>query len=284
MTDITLGVSASADSENLLIPPDIRALRRMEVGVCVFSFCLVVLSILLFLMDATCKRVSTLIAEQNAAAIKLGINLDYYEFLPNKLPQLPPGLLDDTIEFSRRNAIIIETAYRLSIPTLVSSPSVLDLINKLKTSDGSGQKFDRISIDPTKHSPEQIVAQAQYQLQLFQAIRDDAQDLSGLWRGLIAGISVYLLPVVYAVLGAFLYEFRAWCTDPHKRKHQIPPDRISRFLMAGIAGIVISAFSDLFPKEIQLPPLALAFVVGYSIDIFTSRLDALIRDLKPKPN
>jgi len=29
-----------------------------------------------------------------------------------------------------------------------------------------------------------------------------------------------------------------------------------------------------FPKEVQLPPLALAFVVGDSIDIFTSRLDA----------
>jgi hypothetical protein len=209
MTDITLGVSASADSANLVVPPDIRALRRMEVGVCIFSSCLVLFSILLFLMDATCKRVSTLIAEQNAAAIKLGIDLDYYEILPNKLPQLPPGLLEDAIEFSRRNAIIIETAYRLSIPTLVSSPSVLDLIKRLKASDGSGQIFDRISIDPTKHTPEQMIVQAQYQLKLFQAIRDDAQDLSGLWRGLIAGISAYLLPVVYAVLGAFLYEFRA---------------------------------------------------------------------------
>ena len=89
MTDITLGVSASADSP---IPPDIRALRRMEVGVCAFSFGLVLLSIVLFLMEATCKRVSTMIAEQNAAAIKLGMNLDYYEILANKSPQLPPGL------------------------------------------------------------------------------------------------------------------------------------------------------------------------------------------------
>jgi hypothetical protein len=281
MTDITLGVSASAASP---ISPDIRALRRMEVGVCAFSFGLVLLSIVLFLMEATCKRVSTMIAEQNAAAIKLGMNLDYYEILPNKSPQLPPGLLEDTVEFSRRNAVIIETAHRLSILTLVSSRSVLDLISGLQASDGSDQKFDHISIDPSKYTPEQIIVQIQYQLRLFQAIRYDAQDLSGLWRGLIAGISAYLLPVVYAVLGAFLYEFRAWCANPHKRRHQIPPDRVSRFLMAGIAGIVISTFSELFPKEIQLPPLALAFVVGYSIDIFTSRLDALIRDLKPKPN
>jgi hypothetical protein len=254
----------------------------MEVGVGVFSFLLVFLSILLFLMDATCKRVSALIAEQNAAAIKLGINLDYYESLSNKASILPPGLFEDAIEFSRRNAIIIETAHRLWPTTLFSSVSVLDLIKPLTASDGSGMKFDHISIDPTKHTPNDIVEQGLYQLQLFQAIRDAAHDRSGLWKGVIAGISAYLLPVIYAVLGAFLYEFRAWCKEPSKRKREIPPDRISRFLMAGIAGIVISAFNDLFPKQILLSPLAIAFIVGYSIDVFTSRLDALIRDLKPK--
>ena len=52
--------------------------------------------------------------------------------------------------------------------------------------------------------------------------------------------------------------------------------------MAGIAGIAIGAFNDLFPKEVQFSPLALAFVVGYAIDVFTSRLDVVIENLKIK--
>jgi hypothetical protein len=282
MTDISLSAGALAGSETNPDRENITSLRRMEVGVGVFSILLVVFSILLFLMDATCKRVSALIAEQNAAAVKLGVNFHYYESLPNKASTLPPGLLEDAIEFSRRNAIIIETAQRLSPMTLFSSASVSDLIKRLQASDGSGRKLEHISIDPTKYAPNDVVAQGQYQLQLFQAIRDAAHDQSGLWAVVIAGISAYLLPVIYAVLGAFLYEFRTWCKDPSKRKVEIPPDRMSRFLMAGIAGIAISAFNDLFPKEILLPPLAIAFIVGYSIDVFTSRLDALIRNLKPK--
>ena len=114
MTDISLSAGALAGSEPNSDRENITSLRRMEVGVGVFSILLVVFSILLFLMDATCKRVSALIAEQNAAAVKLGINLHYYEALPNKASILPPGLLEDAIEFSRRNAIIIETAQRLS--------------------------------------------------------------------------------------------------------------------------------------------------------------------------
>jgi len=50
--------------------------------------------------------------------------------------------------------------------------------------------------------------------------------------------------------------------------------------MAGIAGFVIGAFNDSFPRELFVPPLALSFLVGYSIEAFTSRLDAIIHKLK----
>ena len=46
--------------------------------------------------------------------------------------------------------------------------------------------------------------------------------------------------------------------------------------MAFILGATISVFSSLIPKDVLLSPLALAFLGGYSIDAFTSRLDALV--------
>jgi hypothetical protein len=60
-------------------------------------------------------------------------------------------------------------------------------------------------------------------------------------------------------------------------------DRNSRFLMAAIAGIAISLFASLIPQNMPLSPLALAFLVGYSIEVFTSRLDGLVRKLTRKP-
>ena len=50
-------------------------------------------------------------------------------------------------------------------------------------------------------------------------------------------------------------------------------------MMAAIAGIAISSISPLLPKDVLLSPLAIAFVFGYSIDIFTSHLDAYIDTL-----
>jgi hypothetical protein len=128
-----------------------------------------------------------------------------------------------------------------------------------------------------------FVKEGENQIRLYQAIRDRSQDISDKWQGVIAGITAYLLPVLYAVLGAFLYTFRSWCEKHEGGESFQSPDRTSRFLIAGIAGIAIGAFNDLFPKEVRFSPLALAFVVGYAIDVFTSRLDGLIEILKKKP-
>ena len=39
-------------------------------------------------------------------------------------------------------------------------------------------------------------------------------------------------------------------------------------------------FGSLLPKSLSLPPLALAFLLGYAVEAFFSRLDGLIRKLK----
>jgi hypothetical protein len=49
--------------------------------------------------------------------------------------------------------------------------------------------------------------------------------------------------------------------------------------VAAIAGEAMTVFSNLIFNESILSPLALAFIVGYSIDLFISRLDAGIRKL-----
>ncbi|SRR6266404_177052 len=140
-------------------------------------------------------------------------------------------------------------------------------------------KFDHFTINPDIDSVHGMITEGIYQIRLYQTIRDQSQELSGKWQGLIAGVIAYLLPVAYAVLGAFLFTLRAWCREHRQNKSYIWPDSASRLLVAGIAGIAIGAFSELFPKEVLFSTLALAFLVGYSTELFTARLDDLIQNL-----
>jgi hypothetical protein len=277
-----------------LMPPssDAKMLRRMEWIAGIVGSVLVIASMTLSFIHATCKQVSDLISEQNAAATKIGLSLEYYAYF-NKLnnnadktaatseTMSPPGLLHDLIDFSRRNVTIIYTADRFnlfnSLKHIFVSEDLLKDIAALRPTDGSTQDFDHFAIDAQKTTVSDVLKEGYYQIRLYQAIRDHAEASSESWEEITGQIVAYLMPIFYAVLGAFLYTFRSWC-----REGRIPywPDRISRLLMAGIAGIVIGAMNGLFPKEISVSPLALAFIVGYSIEVFTSRLDAWIQSFR----
>jgi hypothetical protein len=237
-------------------------------------------------MNTTSKEVSGLISDQNDAASRLGSSVHYYQASRPTLPIPPPGLEHSLIEFSRRNASLIYTADRLSIIKSIRRffvpESLLDRIKQLHPTDGSDIPFTYFTVNPEHTTVDQIATEAFYQIRLYQAIRDHAQDLCGKWQGTIAAVTTYMLPVFYALLGAFLYMFRSWRESRGARYQS--PDRASRFLMAGIAGIAIGALHDLFPNEVMFSPLVIAFVVGYSIEVLTSRLDALIHELSKKPN
>jgi hypothetical protein len=267
---------------------DEKQLRFVECLVAAFGIFLVLTSMTLSFMNATSKELSTLISEQNDAASRLGSSVHYYEASKPTLPIPPPGLEHDLIEFSRRNAILIYTADRLSITKSIKRlfipESLLDRITKLHTTDGSTDTtFNHFTLNPSFTAVDDIAGEGVYQIRLYQAIRDHAQDLCGKWQGAIAAVTTYMLPVFYALLGAFLYMFRSWCEEYRRGTPYRSPDRASRFLMAGIAGIAIGALHDLFPTEVLFSPLVIAFVVGYSIDVLTSRLDSLIQDLSKRP-
>jgi hypothetical protein len=279
-------------------PPDSKALRRMEWIAGILGLSLVIVSMTLSFIHANCKQVSDAITEQNTAATKIVLSLEYYEYFSKHhdnaatdsttLVMPAPGLLDDLIDLSRRNVSIMSTADRLnliySIKQIYAPKTIFQEIAKLKPTDGQpilstdGQiipYFNHFAISAEKSTVRDVLNQGHYQIQLYQAIRDHAQQLSESWLKITAQIMAYMMPVFYAVLGAFLFTFRSWCQEG-----RIPywPDRISRLLMAGIVGVAIGAMSELFPKEISLSPLALAFIIGYSIEVFISRLDAWIHN------
>jgi hypothetical protein len=113
--------------------------------------------------------------------------------------------------------------------------------------------------------------EAEYQIQLYQLFRDDAHDRSIIDKQYVTIASNYILPCVYALLGAFLFSYR-WETQSKGRNK--PPAR--RYAMAFMVGAIIGILGPIIASESPLTPFAIAFLAGYSIDAVISQLDRLV--------
>jgi hypothetical protein len=240
---------------------------HLECSVVIYAVFIVGFSIYLFMMNSTSQQVGDLISAQNSVSLQLWRDLLYFE---NHLAKesatdssLPPGLFEKLVEFSRTNAIISKTVYRLNLRNVFARDPSWDRIREyIKPTDGRRPPidFDHLGVDPYVNATT-VTSQVMYQIELYQALRDYAQDESTFWKGCIGAVSIYVLPLCYALLGAFLYAFRSRCQQLRAGHIDGSPDRSSRFLMAGIAGIAISTFNSFAPKDMLLSPLAIAFVL-----------------------
>jgi len=266
---------------------DQTRIKRLDCWTAIFAALLVLLSIAMFLLHKNSKEVSGLIEQQNIAALKLEENVEYYRWLhegddDHKTHLFPPGLFDDLVNFSRNNAKIIYTIHRLPFwrPWWGEAQENCPHEKKwcsipLRVIQNFGKEFEHIVVDP-EISPNphdeavtkgNIVSEGYYQIQLYQNIRDYAQNTVDTWQALLLATSTYILPIAYALLGALFYALR----------HPLLQRTLNRLVIAGVAGFAVSRFSDLLPQDVLLPPLAIAFVVGYSAEILVRRLDCILQ-------
>jgi hypothetical protein len=99
---------------------------------------------------------------------------------------------------------MIYTSDRMSLPRSIErifiSEELEDSIKNFHPTDGTSEPFTQFTINPDIRSVSRFVKEGENQIRLYQAIRDRSQDISDKWQGVIAGITAYLLPVLYAVL------------------------------------------------------------------------------------
>jgi tetratricopeptide (TPR) repeat protein len=112
----------------------------------------------------------------------------------------------------------------------------------------------------------------------YQEVRAYAQSLRdgvAFWYG---GIASSILPVFYALLGASAWSLRRMQIGLRDRTITNFGGNWSQWLLAAIAGTVISLFSGLFlSSAASLSPLAWAFLAGYSSDSVFQVLDGVLR-------
>ncbi len=113
----------------------------------------------------------------------------------------------------------------------------------------------------------------------YQDVRAFARQVLLINETFFAAITLFLLPILYSLLGALAYALRNLVRDVKDKTYLPSLSNRARLIVAVIAGTVIGLFNN-FSHGISVPPLAIAFVVGYSVEVFFSFLDSLIQRIK----
>jgi hypothetical protein len=190
-------------------------------------------------------------------------------------PELPPGLavVDVVTELQQFASIIREVDGRARQLHLLfrfeQDPSVDDRSTPQ-------QIHNRFQLPPDL--PNHLVQAADERIVVYQDVRYFAQNLVADSSLVFGAITNYLLPVLYALLGTCAYLLRSF-EQGMRTKTFIPSAAYSaRFLIAGIGGGVVGLFNTFnITQGASIPPLAIAFLVGYAVDVFFSFLESLLQ-------
>ncbi len=112
----------------------------------------------------------------------------------------------------------------------------------------------------------------------YQDVRSYAQDVLDLVSVYYGAVTNCLLPVLYALLGTCAYLLRSF-EEQLKTKTFVPSrSNWARFLIAGIGGAVVGLFGNFTVTQgVSISPLAIAFLVGYAVDVFFSFLEGMLQ-------
>jgi hypothetical protein len=268
------------------------SLLREKIGAVILVFFIIAFSIFLFMNNQTATDTRDLIEEQNAAALKLWDGLQIIKpdsdvAVSRAAPSavgaqnvavMSGRVFQDTVEFARRNQWLLQSAIKLHY-WFNYWWTDYD-IYKVTFNRDNTQGVDHLLVSPDISTPEQIAKEVINQIKAYQLLRDYALYLFKMDSIIYGGITTYLLPTVYALLGAFLYGFRLYSRLMRRNTYLRSAAHSARFFIAAIAGLVVGLFGSLLPKSFALPQLAVAFLVGYAVEAFFSWLDHLIANLK----
>jgi hypothetical protein len=110
----------------------------------------------------------------------------------------------------------------------------------------------------------------------YQDVRYYAQTIMTDIGTFYGAITVCVLPILYALLGTCAYLLRTFEDQMNARTFVPSAANSARFLIAAIGGTVIGLFGN-FTQQASASPLAVAFLVGYAVEVFFSFLEGLIK-------
>jgi hypothetical protein len=113
---------------------------------------------------------------------------------------------------------------------------------------------------------------------VYQEVRYFAQSLLDDTSSYYGAITIGILPVLYALLGTCAYLLRNFEQQMSARTFIPSQANSARFFIAGIGGGVVGLFNNFaITQGASVSPLAIAFLVGYGVDVFFAFLEGLLQ-------
>jgi hypothetical protein len=239
----------------------------------IFTICLLLLivplSILMFINTSISNEINERIKENNALVVKL-----HDQILPGRVqndPNAQPGRVPtDILAQFQQLAASNRSLYSLALALNRFTPGIVR--DTLPSSEDDKRKVLQLSV------PLDTMQEWSDKIKTYQDIRTYAKDVQ-LNLMFYGAITAHLLPILYALLGACAYALRSLSQQIRARTYTSTCADFARIIIAVIAGLVVGLFNN-FTQGISLSPLAVAFLVGYGVEIFFSFLDTFLETLR----
>ncbi len=247
------------------------------------AFIIVPFSVVSFVTSAISTAIRADIATGNDLAVKLRVQLGP----PPSVTQAaaPPGPSSPATPPPDLNANDVITELQLFASTIRAIDARARQLNVLVLNTVRDPYADIRGKPPEIHKKFQLpdglpnLAEAANERTIvYQDVRYFAQNLLDDVSFYYGAITTCILPVLYALLGTCAFLLRSF-EQQFRARTFIPSEaNVARFLIAGIGGAVVGLFNNFnITQGASIPPLAIAFLVGYAVDVFFAFLEGLLQ-------
>lgn len=251
--------------------PTVRTYLRIAIALAVV---IIPVSVASFMTSAISNALSSDINRANAYAVKLQTELGPPQPAGSAVQPIPKGideneLVADLQDYAATVRVINARARKLNhfiIP-----------YHHLPQEDVGTPEQRKLRFELPVGIPDPIAARDRI-TNTYQDVRYFALNIQTDVSVFYGAISTCILPVLYALLGTCAYLLRSFEDQMNSRTFTPSAANSARFLIAAICGAVIGLFNNLSVNQgISIPPLALAFLVGYAVDVFFSFLEGILK-------
>jgi hypothetical protein len=268
--------------------------RKYFLWTVILAAVIVPISIVMFINTAISTDVGNLLKENDVAVIALHEQLvNYQSALGQTTPTtgdranekgnaanlpgvsqalLSPNLIEKLAQFARVSRQIFAESRVLNFFILNAAQEPEWASGKVKMKRAN-LELDVRAGDPTGQYPS-ITDQGFEKLATYQDIRAFARQTQQMNLVIYGAVTAYVLPVAYSLLGACAFVLRSLAAQT-TGTYQPSYFNRTRLIIALIAGTVVGLFNN-FTQGVSVSPLAIAFLVGYAVEVFFSFLDAFV--------
>jgi len=284
------------------------ATRRYFRSTVILAAIIVPMSIVMFINTAVSNDVGNLLKENDTAAIAVHEQLVNYQSALEQAARttrdradpvnspgmsdalLSPNLVEKLAQFARVSRQLFAESRVLNFFILNAAPEPLwASIGIVKNSDGTYFDAARANLELDVRAGDRagtypsITNEGFVKLAAYQDIRSFARQTQQMNLVIYGAVTAYVLPVAYSLLGACAFALRNMAAQTGTKTYQPSYSNRARLIIALIAGTVVGLFNN-FTQGVSVSPLAIAFLVGYAVEVFFSFLDAFVHTFESVRN